>query len=332
MFFRLLIACTLLLCVRAQAAPILHQGFTTYYHANAAAACALGASIDYTMTTAMGLADYDNSTMCGAYLRIIGPKGEAVVRVVDICGSCKAGDLDLNQEAFEKIADLKQGQAPIRWHIISPSLNTMTQYHFKEGSNVWWTAIQIRNHRNPVAKLEFLKPDGSWGNIERVRYNYFVQKKPGMGAGPYTLRVTDSYGNSLMDKNIALSPGETVEGKYQFPFESTPEYPAGTAVMLDSHVPDIRRPPPKRLASNVVRAIYVPQPKPSAEGMVQDDEPTPALDDRSLEALVNSRPNVPAPVQDEVLKPDESNRNNPPQDPPSDAQDLDQLVNRQSAP
>lgn len=207
----------LLFCGFADATALVHQGQATYYHANAAAACSLGSSVDYTMTAAMGLADYNGSAMCGAYLRVMGPKGEVVVRVVDICGTCKPGDLDLNQAAFAKVADLRKGREPIRWHILSPELKTTTQYHFKENSNAWWLGVQIRNHRNPVAKLEYLKPDGEWGNVPRARYNYFVHNKLGMGIGPFTFRVTDLYGHQFVDKNIASLAGRSVKGANQFP-------------------------------------------------------------------------------------------------------------------
>lgn len=56
-------------------------------------------------------------------------------------------------------------------------------YHFKDGSNQWWTAVQIRNHRNPVARLEYLA-GGQWVAVPRMDYDYFVQTNPGMGPGP----------------------------------------------------------------------------------------------------------------------------------------------------
>jgi expansin (peptidoglycan-binding protein) len=228
MFFRLFIGCCILVCGVAEAAPLLQQGSTTYYHPNGNGACSFEDSVDYNVSAAMNLADYDHSAMCGAYLRIIGPKGEAVVRVVDSCRGCKPNGLDLSQQAFEQVADLKQGREIIAWHIISPALNTPVQYHFKAGSNAYWTAIQVRNHRNPISKLEYLTADGTWTTMERGNYNYFVQKKPGMGNGPYTLRITDVYGNTLIDKEIPLSPGESVSGDKQLPFVNSPQGPLAT--------------------------------------------------------------------------------------------------------
>lgn len=283
----------------AESATIIKQGEATYYHANRAAACSLDDSVDYTMTTAIGWGDYGNSSMCGAHLRVIGPKGEVVVRVVDACGACKPGDLDLNQAAFEKIADIKKGRESIRWHIISPALNTMVKYHFKPGSNAWWAGVQIRNHRNPVATLEYLKPDGTWGMIERAKYNYFVQKKPGMGLGPFTFRVTDIYGHSFVDKNIELMAGVTVAGKNQFPLFF--ENPIGVATDVQHAAgrgrfgaAEIRQPEPRRTASIEERVMPIPKPKPPLVMPVRDDVPPPDVphDEREMDRLVNSRATI----------------------------------------
>jgi expansin (peptidoglycan-binding protein) len=93
------------------------------------------------------------------------------------------------------------------------------KYHFKEGSSQWWTAVQIRNHRNPIAKLEFLDTNGQFVAMERQEWNYFLRPgmNQGLGPGPYTFRVTDSYGNELIDSGIALKVAGEVAGGGQFP-------------------------------------------------------------------------------------------------------------------
>lgn len=61
------------------------------------------------------------------------------------------------------------------------TLTELIRYHFKEGSNQWWTDVQVRNHRNPIAKLEYYNGN-QWVAVPRTDYNYFVQTNPGMGA------------------------------------------------------------------------------------------------------------------------------------------------------
>ena len=133
----------------------IHTGIATYYNATGDGACMFGPSPNDLLVAAMNAEEYDHSAYCGAYVRVVGAKGTAVVRIVDLCPECKAGHLDLSQEAFALIDDLYKGRVTITWQVVSPELNGPIAYHFKDGSNQWWTAVQIRNHRNPIAMLEY---------------------------------------------------------------------------------------------------------------------------------------------------------------------------------
>ena len=121
----------------------------------------------------------------------------------------------LEFQAFALIDDVPLGRVPITWRIISPAIAGPIAYHFKDGSNQWWTAVQIRNHRNPIARFEYWN-GSAWINVPRVSYNYFVQTNPGMGVGPYTFRVTDMYGNTLTDSGIPFIENGTVNGSSNF--------------------------------------------------------------------------------------------------------------------
>ncbi len=193
-----------------------HQGQATYYNATGSGACLFDASPDDLMVAALNAPDYDNAAWCGAYVHVNGPTGEVTVRIVDLCPECKSGDLDLSKEAFAQIANLSAGRVSISWQVVSPALSGPIEYHFKDGSNQWWTAVQIRNHRNPITKFEYFT-GGSWVEVPRTSYNYFVQTNPGMGVGPYRFRVTDLYGVVLEDSDIPLTVDGTVAGSAQFP-------------------------------------------------------------------------------------------------------------------
>lgn len=81
----------------------------------------------------------------------------------------------------------------------------------------YWTAIQIRNHRYPIASVEAATEDGAgWRELPRVDYNYFIESS-GLGPGPYTLRVTDTRGHAVEDAAIALGDNVTRTGQSQFP-------------------------------------------------------------------------------------------------------------------
>ncbi len=195
----------------------IHTGIATYYAATGDGACMFGISPNDLNVAAMNAEEYQTASVCGAYVLVKGPKGQVTVRIVDLCPECKAGHLDLSQQAFAAIAELAQGVVPITWQVVSPALSGPIDYHFKDGSNPWWMAVQVRNHRNPIAKLEYLNLSGQWINVARTSYNYFVQSVPGMDAGPYTFRVTDGYGNVLTDTGIPFVEDGTVHGALQFP-------------------------------------------------------------------------------------------------------------------
>lgn len=198
-----------------------HEGIATFYSATGAGACSFDPSPQDLMVAAMNAEEYDNSNVCGSYILVHGPKGSVTVRIVDLCPECLAGHLDLSLEAFTLIAEPVQGRVDITWQLVSPELAGPIAYNFKEGSNQWWTAVQVRNHRNPIAKFEYF--DGSaWVTVPRVSYNFFVQSEPGMGVGPYSFRVTDSYGHVLEDHNIPFVEDGTVNGANQFPAGSVP--------------------------------------------------------------------------------------------------------------
>jgi expansin (peptidoglycan-binding protein) len=195
---------------------IWHFGEGTYYDATGAGNCSFDPSPQDLMVAAMNQTDYANAALCGGFIHVEGPKGAVTVRIVDRCPECAPGDVDLSPEAFALIADLVAGRVPIRWRIISPELQGPIIYRFKEGSNQWWTAVQIRNHRNPIAKMEYRLSNGTFKDIPRTNYNYFVEAS-GMGPGPYTFRVTDMYGNVLQDAGIWHLEGGEVAGSGQFP-------------------------------------------------------------------------------------------------------------------
>lgn len=204
------------LIARARENP-LHSGVATYYDATGDGACMFGPSPGDLMVAAMNAEEYNHAAYCGAYVQVNGAKGSVIVRIVDLCPECQAGHLDLSREAFAAIDDLVKGRVPITWRVISPPLSGPIAYHFKDGSNQWWTAVQIRNHRNPIAKVEYRLNNGTWVNVPRTDYNYFVQTNPGMGVGPYTFRVTDMYGNMLTDSGIPFIENGTINGAGQFP-------------------------------------------------------------------------------------------------------------------
>lgn len=194
-----------------------HSGAATFYAATGGGSCSFAPSPDDLMVAAMNREQYNNAAWCGAYVEVTGPRGVIVVRIVDLCpdAGCVRGTLDLSRQAFARIDDPVHGRAKISWRLVRPALSGKIAYRFKEGSSQWWTAVQIRNHRNPIAKFEYLTASGQFKEVPRTSYNYFAEH--GMGPGPYTFRVTDIYGNTLVDSGVRLVEGGVITGGGQFP-------------------------------------------------------------------------------------------------------------------
>lgn len=215
--------------------PLMIGEATYYTTANGDGNCMFGPSPDNLMVAAIGYLDYGNpepenepwngpaAVYCGAYVEATGPNGTVVVRIVDKCPDvyippalgCGQGHLDMSPQAFARIAPIHLGRVPITWRVISPDLGRPIAYHIKPDSSEWWTAIQVRHHRNPIVSLEYRDQAGQWRPLLRQDYNYFVARD--MGPGPYTLRVTDRYGNVLEDSGIPLVEDRETSGRAQFP-------------------------------------------------------------------------------------------------------------------
>lgn len=197
------------------AVPAEAAGEGTYYAATGAGNCSFDPSPQDLMVAAMNAVDYRTAAWCGACLAVTGPSGTVTVRVVDQCPECARGDLDLSPEAFALLAPLAAGRVPITWRAVACDVAGPIAYHFKDGANAFWTAIQVRNHRYPIAKLEALRGD-AYVELPRVDYNYFIEAA-GLGPGPYQLRVTDQRGHVLEDRDVALGDDVTRAGAAQFP-------------------------------------------------------------------------------------------------------------------
>lgn len=198
----------------------IHTGEGTFYGGGYEGGCAMldPVSRDYWIV-AMNLADYNDAQLAGAYIQVTGELGTINMLVTDLLPEGKKGDLDLYTDAFPLIAPPKKGRVPVSWKIIplDSAENAPISYKYKEGTSEFWCGIQLRNHRYPITKLEYLDENGIFQEIKRRPYNYFESDK--MGAGPFTFRITDIYGQVVIDENIPLSYDDTeiIQGHVQLP-------------------------------------------------------------------------------------------------------------------
>ncbi len=177
------------------------SGVATFYDASGASEwnCSFPVKDGPIDVTALNFPEYAKSASCGACFLVKGPKGSVTVRVVDSCPGCEVGHLDLSAEAFAKIANPVDGKVPITYQGVACEVTGNVSYHFKEGSSKYWTAIQVRNHRLPITKVEY-KKNGAFADMPRADYNYFIDTK-GVGDQPSGLhvRVTAVDGQTIED-------------------------------------------------------------------------------------------------------------------------------------
>jgi expansin (peptidoglycan-binding protein) len=190
------------------------QGIATYYAATGDGACGFGPSPNDLDVAAMNVGQWAGSAVCGECVAIVGPKGNVTVRIVDECPDCQTGQLDLSQQAFAQIADVSAGRVSITWTPVACNVTGNVSYWIKDGSSQYWTAIQVRNSRLPVAKLEWLQ-SGAWTAVQRAPYNYFVAGS-GVGPGSYQVRITAIDGQTLVDTLPPVQASTSVPGSGQF--------------------------------------------------------------------------------------------------------------------
>lgn len=202
----------------------LHSGYATYTGSGYSGGCALLDSIPSNMEiTALNPADYNSygvkAALAGAYLQVKGPKGTTTVYVTDLYPEGADGALDLCPTSFAKIGDMSAGKIDIQWKVVKSPVKGNVSYRIKEGSSQWWAAIQVRNHKYPVLKMEYYQ-NGKWINMEKMQWNHFVATN--MGTGPITIRMTDIRNHVITDKIDSLPESGTsdayiIPGNVQFP-------------------------------------------------------------------------------------------------------------------
>jgi expansin (peptidoglycan-binding protein) len=156
---------------------------------------------------ALSAPEYDGAAPCGSYLLVKGPKGNSVrVEVIDQCPECKAGHIDLSEAAFAKLAPLVKGIIGVSYRTIAnPPLPGPVAFLVKNGSSRYWLALVVMNTGNAIASVQLETAPGRWVKLAHANWNAWIAQQ-GAGAGPFTVRVTDTLGHHVTIHNVALKP------------------------------------------------------------------------------------------------------------------------------
>jgi expansin (peptidoglycan-binding protein) len=151
-------------------------------------------------------AEYASAAACGGYLQVSGPGGSVRVKVIDQCPDCAAGHVDLSEAAFARLAPLSAGLVSVSYAAVTdPPLTAPVSVEVKQGSSQYWLALLADNTGNPLASVQ-VRTSSGWQSLSRASYNYWIAQG-GAGSGPFTVRLTDTQGNTATVSGIRLSPG-----------------------------------------------------------------------------------------------------------------------------
>ncbi|WP_306206304.1 expansin EXLX1 family cellulose-binding protein [Actinoplanes sp. RD1] len=236
-----------------------HSGKATFYDlAGTQGNCSFDPPAD-DLYVALGNDEYSGGAACGSYLDVTGPEGKVRVKVFDRCLECATGHLDLSRTAYKKIGAEIDGIIPITYKTVpNPSGVGPISFEFKEGSSQYWFAVQPDNTGNAVKSLEAKSSGGSWKSATRTDYNFWLIES-GAGSGPFQIRMTDVYGNTVTAKGIELLPQQTQKTSVRFTGGSV-------AVQTEAAAPAAKKKSPaaKKAASPSASATKSPAVKKAA--------------------------------------------------------------------
>jgi expansin (peptidoglycan-binding protein) len=180
------------------------NGTATYYDSTDGGNCGFPSAPADHLDVALSHVEYGTADACGGYLDVVGPSGTVRVEVTNQCPECEVGHIDLSQTAFGRIAPMVAGQVPVSYSLVrNPPLDRPISIRVKTGSSRWWMQIQALDHGNPLASFELKDGDG-WRKLVHSNDNFWTAENPGPGDGPFTVRITDIYGQSVTIDGIGL--------------------------------------------------------------------------------------------------------------------------------
>jgi expansin (peptidoglycan-binding protein) len=173
--------------------------------------------------------EYAGGAACGEYLDVQGLgdlSGKKVrVEVIDQCPECATGHIDLSEKAFSQLDVLKAGIIAVTYQkVTDPPLTAPLSVKVKEGSSASWLALLPMNTGNPLASVQVQNSAGGWDSLTRSGYGYWIAQQ-GEGAGPFTVKLTDTNSHTVTLTGITLSPG-TVQNTSTWMYGGSASTPA----------------------------------------------------------------------------------------------------------
>jgi expansin (peptidoglycan-binding protein) len=232
------------------------KGRITFYSQSPAVACDIPQSEWPQYTTALSEKHFQGGLACGATVRLMNQGKEIQAMVVDLCpvqGNEQwcSGDMthfDLGgSTAFAQLEPPVTGVKEINFQWIpTPVGNTPVKLRLKDGINAYWVAIEVINHRYPVARLEIKDPQsGAWITGNRTQpgmYNYWQFDFTGNGLkAPFQIRITDQYGQVIEETGPVVQEKYMWTGTNQFPLRVALKSPSSSRGSIERAMAHIVR-------------------------------------------------------------------------------------------
>lgn len=154
---------------------LIHLSYQINYYGNATSygSSQIGGSCGfknyiYPYNVAINAYQYNNSLSCGTCINIKYKNNNLDVIVTNICPECIFGDLDLNQESYEKLISTTQGRESIQWEFINcpeTIINENIQLSILE-INYYWVSVQPLNLKCEIFQIYILQ-NNNWILMER---------------------------------------------------------------------------------------------------------------------------------------------------------------------
>lgn len=139
---------------------------------------------------------------CGRFVKIEGPTGQVLARIMDHCPTCEGPNhFDFKGPGdFQKVAPLqgRGGRASVTWTEVARDTGAV-KVRIKDGASAHWSEILVFNVPTGVKRVK-MKRGGEWVALKRQHYNYW-QVPSGPGSGKKKIQITLRNGR-VIEKEI----------------------------------------------------------------------------------------------------------------------------------
>jgi expansin (peptidoglycan-binding protein) len=187
-----------------------HSGNATFFGlaASGGSGCSYDGEPADGMYVALALEEFSNGAACGSYLYVTGPNGNTVrVIVLDSCGPCAVGHIDLSEKAFSQLADPDIGDIQVTYKTaVNPSLPGPLKFKMSDVNEYYFSILPL-NHGNPLSSVQVNGGNG-YQSLTRNGDGFWVANN-GAGNGPFQVRLTDVLGHVKTVSGVQLLGSQT---------------------------------------------------------------------------------------------------------------------------